>query len=124
MRYSLLILALVATLGCVTQEDLLTKNVRECKAFWGTHREGLANCLSFAHLSNDELENMVHSSPYTSSLPITPVPPLMAFPSYDPWLDSNPGPGTASGPYGPMGPSWQQFNSLFQQPHQQPRERY
>jgi hypothetical protein len=108
--------------GCVTQEDLFTKNARECRAFWGTHREGLLNCLSSAHLSNDELENMVYSSPYTSSLPIMPVPPLMAFPSYDPLLD-NPGPGTASGPYGPMGPSWQQFNSVFQQ-NPPPRYRY
>jgi len=26
------------------------------------------------------------------------------------------GPGTNVGPYGPLGPTWQEFNSVFQQP--------
>lgn len=32
--------------------------------------------------------------------------------------NSSAGPGSNVGPYGPLGPTWQEFNSVFQQPPQ------
>lgn len=97
MRYLLLILVSLA--GCVSQPvGPSAYDVRHC-----------ADLADQAHLVSYRASFM------RQCLEISQNP--MAFATDVPYSSWS-GPGTNVGPYGPLGPTWQEFNSVFQQPPQ------
>lgn len=98
MRY--LILSVLVLAGCATpapSQGPTAREIRECRD------------LAVAYQLEDTRTFM------RQCLAVRPED--MPLPVIEPRM-SGYAPGYANGPYGPMGPTWQEFNQVFQQPLQ------